>query len=59
MGVDDVQYKGNTFVMEWKGCPDAVLARLGVHYGRVVGRESWVVGHGLGRGHAGPATHDP
>ena len=32
MGVDDVQYKGNTFVMEWKGCPDAVLDRLGVHY---------------------------
>lgn len=32
MGVDDVQYKGNTFVMEWKGCPDAVLQRLGVHY---------------------------
>lgn len=32
MGVDDLQYKGNTFVMEWKGCPDAVLDRLGVHY---------------------------
>ena len=32
MGVDDLQYKGNTFVMEWKGCPDAVLERLGVHY---------------------------
>lgn len=32
MGVDDLQYKGNTFVMEWKGCPDAVLERLGVKY---------------------------
>jgi hypothetical protein len=32
MGVDDLQYKGNTVVAEWKGCPDAVLQRLGVHY---------------------------
>lgn len=32
MGVDDIQYKGNTVVAEWKGCPDAVLDRLGVHY---------------------------
>lgn len=32
MGVDDLQYKGNTVVTEWKGCPDAVLQRLGVHY---------------------------
>ncbi|MGB7213254.1 MAG: gluconate 2-dehydrogenase subunit 3 family protein [Gemmatimonadales bacterium] len=32
MGVDDLQYKGNTVVAEWKGCPDAVLDRLGVHY---------------------------
>jgi hypothetical protein len=32
MGVEDLQYKGNTFVPEWKGCPDAVLQRLGVRY---------------------------
>jgi gluconate 2-dehydrogenase gamma chain len=30
MGVDDLQYIGNTFVGEWKGCPPEVLAKLGV-----------------------------
>jgi gluconate 2-dehydrogenase gamma chain len=30
MGVDDLQYQGNTFVAEWKGCPPEVLARLGL-----------------------------
>lgn len=30
MGVADLQYMGNTFVAEWKGCPDEVLAKLGV-----------------------------
>lgn len=30
MGVTDLQYMGNTFVAEWKGCPDDVLAKLGV-----------------------------
>jgi len=30
MGVEDLQYMGNTFVAEWKGCPDDVLQRLGV-----------------------------
>lgn len=32
MGVDDLQYKGNTFVTEWNGCPPEALARLGVAY---------------------------
>lgn len=32
MGVEDLQYMGNTFVPEWKGCPDDVLEKLGVSY---------------------------
>lgn len=32
LGVEDLQYKGNTFVPEWKGCPPEALAKLGVHY---------------------------
>jgi gluconate 2-dehydrogenase gamma chain len=32
MGVEDLQYKGNTFVAEWEGCPDAALKKLGVGY---------------------------
>jgi gluconate 2-dehydrogenase gamma chain len=30
MGVKDIQYVGNVFVAEWKGCPDAVLKQFGV-----------------------------
>jgi hypothetical protein len=30
MGVKDIEYVGNTFVAEWKGCPPEVLARLGL-----------------------------
>jgi hypothetical protein len=30
MGVDDLQYIGNTFVAEWKGCPPEVLKKLGI-----------------------------
>ena len=30
MGVEDLQYTGNTFVAEWKGCPPEVLAKIGV-----------------------------
>ena len=30
MGVDDLQYTGNTFVAEWKGCPAEVLAKIGL-----------------------------
>jgi hypothetical protein len=29
-GVEDLQYTGNQFVAEWKGCPPDVLARLGL-----------------------------
>lgn len=32
MGVDDLQYIGNVFVKEWKGCPQEVLDHLGVSY---------------------------
>ncbi len=30
MGVEDLQYMGNTFVQEWKGCPTEVLKYLGL-----------------------------
>ena len=32
MGVADLQYRGNVFVSEWNGCPDAALKKLGVSY---------------------------
>jgi len=32
IGVTDLDYQGNTFVAEWKGCPDAALRKLGVTY---------------------------
>ena len=32
IGVDDLRYIGNQFVMEWKGCPPEALDKLGVHY---------------------------
>ena len=32
LGVIDLQYQGNTFVMEWQGCPPEALAKLGVSY---------------------------
>jgi gluconate 2-dehydrogenase subunit 3-like protein len=32
MGVKDLQYLGNRFVPEWKGCPPEALAKLGVDY---------------------------
>jgi hypothetical protein len=33
MGVEDLQYIGNQFVMDWQGCPPAALSKLGVSYG--------------------------
>jgi gluconate 2-dehydrogenase gamma chain len=30
VGVDDLQYMGNVFVAEWKGCPPEVLQKLGL-----------------------------
>lgn len=33
MGVEDIQYLGNQYVVEWKGCPDEQLRKLGVEYG--------------------------
>ncbi|MGH9159951.1 MAG: gluconate 2-dehydrogenase subunit 3 family protein [Vicinamibacteraceae bacterium] len=32
MGVEDLQYMGNVFVAEWKGCPEEALKKLGVAY---------------------------
>ena len=32
VGVADLQYQGNTVVMEWTGCPPEALAKLGVRY---------------------------
>ncbi len=28
MGIEDLQFMGNVFVAEWKGCPDEVLKKL-------------------------------
>ncbi|MGH9347435.1 MAG: gluconate 2-dehydrogenase subunit 3 family protein [Vicinamibacterales bacterium] len=33
MGLEDLQYVGNTYVPEWTGCPDECLKKLGVRYG--------------------------
>lgn len=30
MGVADLQYRGNTVVLEWKGCPPEALRKLGL-----------------------------
>ncbi len=38
LGVRDLQYRGNTFVAEWNGCPPAALRKLGVNYDKF-GRE--------------------
>lgn len=32
IGVEDVQYLGNQYVVEWKGCPEEQLRKLGVDY---------------------------
>lgn len=32
VGIDDLQYIGNTFVPQWKGCPEPALKKLGVSY---------------------------
>jgi gluconate 2-dehydrogenase gamma chain len=32
MGVEDLQYMGNTYVPSWNGCPPAALEKLGVSY---------------------------
>ncbi|TFG47546.1 MAG: gluconate 2-dehydrogenase subunit 3 family protein, partial [Gemmatimonadales bacterium] len=30
IGIKDLQYRGNEFVMEWTGCPPEALRKLGV-----------------------------
>jgi len=32
IGVTDLDYRGNTFVREWAGCPPEALQKLGVQY---------------------------
>lgn len=32
IGVEDLQYTGNTVVLEWDGCPPEALEKLGVRY---------------------------
>ena len=32
IGIEDLQYLGNKYVAEWKGCPDEALKQLGVRY---------------------------
>ncbi|HEX6307132.1 MAG TPA: gluconate 2-dehydrogenase subunit 3 family protein [Longimicrobiales bacterium] len=32
MGYDDLEFRGNEFVVEWQGCPPAALEKLGVSY---------------------------
>ena len=32
IGVTDLRYRGNVFVQDWTGCPDAALQQLGVRY---------------------------
>ena len=32
IGIADLDYQGNTYVAEWKGCPDEALRKLGVKY---------------------------
>ena len=32
MGVADLQYKGNVYVVNWQGCPPEQLTKLGVRY---------------------------
>ncbi|MGQ0563101.1 MAG: gluconate 2-dehydrogenase subunit 3 family protein [Gemmatimonadota bacterium] len=32
VGIDDLQYMGNTFVPQWNGCPPEALNKLGVSY---------------------------
>lgn len=33
MGIKDLEYLGNVYVPEWKGCPDEVIKKLGVENG--------------------------
>jgi hypothetical protein len=32
MGIADLDYRGNEFITNWTGCPDAALKQLGVRY---------------------------
>ena len=32
IGIQDLQYMGNTYVAEWTGCPEEALKKLGVRY---------------------------
>lgn len=32
IGITDLDYRGNEFIPEWKGCPEPALRKLGVQY---------------------------
>ena len=32
VGIDDLEYQGNDYLVEWTGCPEAALRKLGVRY---------------------------
>lgn len=34
IGIADLEYRGNTWVPQWTGCPPEALKKLGVSYGR-------------------------
>jgi hypothetical protein len=34
VGVKDLKYQGNTFAVDWNGCPPAALSKLGVTYAK-------------------------
>jgi gluconate 2-dehydrogenase gamma chain len=33
IGIEDLQYRGNTYVTEWNGCPPEACRHIGVSYG--------------------------
>lgn len=35
IGIEDVQYRGNTYITEWAGCPPEAIRHLGVSYEEV------------------------
>ena len=39
VGIEDLQYVGNRAVPRWEGCPAEALAKLGVGYDLMGGRE--------------------
>jgi hypothetical protein len=40
VGIDDLRYVGNTFLVEWNGCPDEAMQKLGVAEPKTAGSRS-------------------